>query len=183
MYELAIGDQPVNRCPSLGGDTGGGPLSLLYSHLSLTLTYLSLSHCFGVRGRSNYGPTPQVPRDCVQCTHHMYIGFPWSPCPYAPCPGKRGDEGRSRVVRPAHSGSGIIAPGWHNCLRGCRSQRGLIVLVGGSRVHESPAHRSAQRDLVQRCRYCHHVASCSRPFVPFAVCSRAVISYRRERSA
>jgi hypothetical protein len=41
------------------------------------------------------------------------------------------DEGPSQVVASTHSGSGIIAPGWHTRRRGCRFQNRLIALVGG----------------------------------------------------
>ena len=55
-----------------------------------TLEVLSLSphtHSlrFGVLGRSNYWPdTPGTTQLYAGGAHHMYIGFPWLPCPL-PC--------------------------------------------------------------------------------------------------
>ena len=60
-----------------------------------TLEVLSLSphtHSlrFGVLGRSNYWPdTPGTTLLYAGSAHHMYIGFPWLPCPCASCSGKR----------------------------------------------------------------------------------------------
>ena len=99
-------------------------ISLSHSTLSLFLHSLSLtlsgSGCSDVR---TIGPTPLVPRYCTLQAHTICtLDFHGGLARVLLVQASERDEGPSQVVASTHSGSGIIAPGWHTRRRGCRFQ-------------------------------------------------------------
>ena len=78
------------RCDAVGCSGAAGSSFPLNQFVLLSLSPHTHSLRFGVLGRSNYWPdTPGTTLLYAGSAHHMYIGFPWLPCPCASCSGKR----------------------------------------------------------------------------------------------
>ena len=150
--------------------------TLLDPSLSL-LTSLSLgSGCSDVR---TIGPAPQVPRDCAQSAYHMYIGFPWLPCPsYSAI---RAKVPSSRHAQK-HSESGIIPQVGISAFGVVACRVNLIVPFGRLQgAYSTCPPVGSKETLVQQYRRCHIDVVRFGLFEPSAFDSRATISCCRER--